>query len=87
MDIGAHRSVNYNDPDWPDQVAAAIGGDGFDLILDGQAGKYTQMEMDLLAPDGRLVLIASHLGEFASEVVLILKTWRERRDSNPRPPA
>ena len=38
MDIGAHRSVNYNDPDWPDQVAAAIGGAGFDLILDGQAG-------------------------------------------------
>jgi NADPH:quinone reductase len=88
-EIGAHRSVNYNDPDWPDQVAAATGGDGMDVILDGQAGKYTQIEMDLLAPDGRLVLIASHSGEFAE--VNVRKIVRRRltltgSTLRPRPP-
>src|SRR5690606_31432815 len=34
-----------------------------DIILDGQAGPYTQKQLDLLAFDGRPLLIASHLGE------------------------
>jgi NADPH:quinone reductase len=38
---------------------------GVDVILDPQAGPYTDRELQLLAFDGRLVLIASHLGERA----------------------
>ena len=40
-------------------------GQGINVILDSQAGPYTNLELELLATDGRLVLIASHLGERA----------------------
>lgn len=65
LDFGASHAVNYRDPDWTEQVRAATGGVGVDVILDGQAGPYTQPELDLLKSDGRLVLIASHLGKQA----------------------
>lgn len=64
-DFGASDAIDYRDPDWTEQVRNATDGDGVDVILDGQAGPYTQPELDLLKPDGRLVLIASHLGKTA----------------------
>ncbi|MGX9961822.1 NAD(P)H-quinone oxidoreductase [Roseomonas sp. F4] len=60
LEYGAHHVVDYRDADWPEQVRALTGGAGVDVILDGQGGDYTPLEMALLAPDGRLVLIASH---------------------------
>lgn len=63
--LGARAAVDYHDADWPDQVKAAAGGKGMDVVLDGQAGPYTQKQLDLLDFDGRLVLIASHLAEFS----------------------
>lgn len=62
-ELGVKIAVDYHDADWPEQIRAAAGGGGMDIILDGQAGPYTQKQLDLLAFDGRLVLIASHLGE------------------------
>jgi len=61
--LGVAGVVDYHDSDWPAQIRAASGGKGMDIILDGQAGPYTQMQLDLLDFDGRLVLLASHLGE------------------------
>lgn len=63
--LGVKAAVDYHDDDWPEQVRAAASGNGMDIILDGQAGPYTQKQLDLLAYDGRLVLIASHLGEIS----------------------
>jgi len=63
--FGAAHAVDYRNPDWIDRVRDATEGRGVDVILDGQAGPYTQPELDLLKPDGRLVLIASHLGKIA----------------------
>jgi putative PIG3 family NAD(P)H quinone oxidoreductase len=59
-EMGADAVVDYRDADWPEQVRASTGGRGVDVILDGQGGDYTPVELGLLAPDGRLVLIASH---------------------------
>lgn len=61
--LGVKAAVDYHAADWPEQVRAAAGGSGMDVILDGQAGPYTQKQLDLLDYDGRLVLIASHLAE------------------------
>ena len=36
-----------------------------DVALDAQAGSYVQQQLDLMAPDGRLVFIASHQGATA----------------------
>ena len=58
-DLGAAAAVDYRADDWTGQVRAATGS-GIDVILDAQAGKTVQAHLDLLAFDGRLVLIASH---------------------------
>jgi NADPH2:quinone reductase len=63
-EIGA-EAVNYKTTDWAAEVRALTGGRGVDVVLDGQAGPYTDRELDLLAEDGRVVLIASHLGATA----------------------
>jgi NADPH2:quinone reductase len=57
---GAHAFVNYKDADWTQQALAFTGGQGLDVILDGQAGDYVQREIDILAVGGRLVLMATH---------------------------
>lgn len=63
--LGVKAAVDYHDADWPEQIRAAAGGKGMDVVLDGQAGPYTQKQLDLLDFDGRLVLIASHLAEIS----------------------
>lgn len=64
LETGAQAAFDYRG-DWPAQVRAFTGGQGVDVILDAQAGDYTQRQLDLLNPDGRLVFIASHLGPTA----------------------
>ncbi|WP_417433099.1 NAD(P)H-quinone oxidoreductase [Hoeflea sp.] len=64
-DLGCAYAVDYHGA-WDDELRKQLGDRGIDLILDGQAGPYTQRELDLLAFDGRLVLIASHLGAEAN---------------------
>jgi NADPH2:quinone reductase len=63
-DLGAEIALDYRS-DWVQPLLAATDGRGVDVILDAQAGPYTDRELQLLAFDGRLVLIASHLGERA----------------------
>lgn len=63
-DIGAHTAISYKGP-WDDEVRQSTGGAGVDVVLDAQAGDYTQRQLDLLKPDGRLVFIASHFGPTA----------------------
>lgn len=63
-EIGADITVSYRG-DWVADIVAAIGAEKVDVALDGQAGPYTEKQLQLLASDGRVVLIASHLGEMA----------------------
>jgi putative PIG3 family NAD(P)H quinone oxidoreductase len=63
-DLGAEIALDYRS-DWVQLLLAATDDRGVDVILDAQAGPYTDRELQLLAFDGRLVLIASHLGERA----------------------
>jgi NADPH:quinone reductase len=64
LEAGAHHAIDYRG-DWERDVISATDGRGVDVVLDAQAGGYTQKQLDLLKPDGRLVFIASHLGETA----------------------
>lgn len=64
-DFGAHAAIDYRDPAFAEKVREAAGERGVDIILDAQAGATVQPHLDLLAPDGRLVLIASHLSPTA----------------------
>jgi NADPH2:quinone reductase len=52
--LGADRAINYRSEDWQ-----AIATDfGVDVVLDMVAGPYMQKNIDLLARDGRYVIIA-----------------------------
>jgi NADPH2:quinone reductase len=64
LEIGADLAVDYR-ADWVAAIEAAIGKEKVDVVLDAQAGPYTEKQLQLLAPDGRVVLIASHLGQMA----------------------
>lgn len=56
--LGADHAINYKTQDFVRQVAELTGGRGVDVILDMVAGPYVARELDCLAEDGRLVIIA-----------------------------
>ncbi len=58
IDLGANHAFNYREEDWAARAREVTGGAGPDVILDMVAGDYTQQNLDLLARDGRLVVIA-----------------------------
>ena len=63
-EIGVDHAFGYRG-DWAAEIVAAVGPEAVDVVLDAQAGPYTERQLALLAPDGRVVLIASHLGATA----------------------
>lgn len=67
--LGAARGINYRREDFGAVVREATGGRGVDVILDMVGGDYLPREIDCLADDGRLVLIAT-LGGARAEVNL-----------------
>jgi NADPH:quinone reductase len=56
--LGA-KAINYRTEDFVDRVNTWTDGRGADVILDMVAGDYVTRELDALAPDGRLVIIAT----------------------------
>lgn len=56
--LGARLAINYREEDWVAAVRTATDGAGPDVILDMVAGNYMQKNIDLLARDGRYVIIA-----------------------------
>ncbi|PZW48614.1 putative PIG3 family NAD(P)H quinone oxidoreductase [Humitalea rosea] len=90
LEYGAHHGVDYREADWPEQVRALTLGAGVDVILDSQGGDYTPLEMGLLAPDGRLVLIGSHRApkaEISTREVYIRRLTLTGSTLRSRPPA
>ncbi|MFZ6799807.1 NAD(P)H-quinone oxidoreductase [Undibacterium sp. Di24W] len=57
-ELGALRAINYRTEDFLEVVRAETAGKGVDVILDMVAGKYLARNIDSLADDGRLVVIA-----------------------------
>lgn len=56
--LGAERGINYRTEDFVGVVKALTQGRGVDVILDMVAGDYVAREINCLADDGRLGLIA-----------------------------
>jgi NADPH2:quinone reductase len=89
LETGAHAAIDYRTSDWPAEVMRLTEGHGLDVVLDGQAGPYTERELALLREDGRVVLLASHLG--ATAEVNVRNIVRRRltltgSTLRPRPP-
>ena len=56
--LGAERGINYRNEDFAAVVKELTNNKGVDVILDMVAGDYVAREVDCLADDGRLVIIA-----------------------------
>jgi NADPH2:quinone reductase len=57
-ELGAERAINYRDEDFVAVVKELTGGKGVDVILDMVAGDYLGREINCLADDGRIAIIA-----------------------------
>jgi putative PIG3 family NAD(P)H quinone oxidoreductase len=56
--LGADHAVNYRTQDFVAETKRLTGGKGADVVLDMVAGDYIGRELECLADDGRLALIA-----------------------------
>jgi len=56
--LGAHHAINYKTQDFAAEVQRITAGKGVDVVLDMVAGNYVAREVECLADDGRLVIIA-----------------------------
>lgn len=56
--LGAVRGINYKTEDFVAVVKELTGGKGVDVVLDMVGGDYVAREVDCLADDGRIALIA-----------------------------
>ncbi len=56
--LGAERGINYRTEDFVEVVKSLTGGKGANVIIDMVAGDYVNREINCLADDGRLVVIA-----------------------------
>ncbi len=74
--LGAVRAVNYREEDFVSVVKQVTDGRGVDVILDMVGGSYMSRNLESLARDGRLVLIA-FLGGATAEVDFrpLLQRW------------
>ena len=68
--LGAEAAFSYREGPWAPGVLAATGGRGVDVILDPVGGPYWEQNLEVLATDGRLVLIAAMGGGTVREVRL-----------------
>jgi putative PIG3 family NAD(P)H quinone oxidoreductase len=56
--IGADHAINYRRQDFVAETRRLTGGRGADVVLDMVAGEYLGREVECLAEDGRLAIIA-----------------------------
>lgn len=58
IELGASHAINYKTQDFVAEVQQITNGRGVDVVLDMVAGDYVAREVECLAEDGRLVIIA-----------------------------
>ncbi|WP_167043632.1 NAD(P)H-quinone oxidoreductase [Salinibacterium sp. ZJ454] len=64
--LGADILIDYRSDDFVERVLEATDGRGADVILDIIGGPYIARDIDALATDGRILIIANQSGEQAS---------------------
>ena len=88
--LGADHAINYKHQDFVEEVKQLTDGQGVDVILDMVAGSYVAREIECLAEDGRLVIIAVQGGveaQFDAGLVLRRRLTITGSTLRPRPVA
>ena len=86
--LGADHAINYKTKDFVAEVKRLTDGAGVNVVLDMVAGGYVAREIECLAEDGRLVLIAVQGGvksEFNAGLVLRKRLTVTGSTLRPRP--
>ncbi|MBM6623141.1 NAD(P)H-quinone oxidoreductase [Micrococcaceae bacterium RIT802] len=76
--FGAVEGINYRDEDFVERMRQISGDHGADVVLDIMGAKYLGQNVDVLAKDGRLVIIALQGGAKAELNLAKLMTRRLR---------
>jgi NADPH2:quinone reductase len=90
LQLGADHAINYKTQDFVAEVLRITAGEGVDVILDMVAGSYVAREVQSLAADGRLVIIAVQGGvkaELDAGLVLRKRLTITGSTLRPRPVA
>jgi putative PIG3 family NAD(P)H quinone oxidoreductase len=77
-DFGAEEAVNYRQRDFVQAVQQFTEGRGVDVVLDMVGGAYLARNLDALAPEGRLSVIATQRGRTGELDIGKLMTKRAR---------
>ena len=88
--LGAHHAINYKTQDFVEEAKRITAGKGVDVVLDMVAGDYVVREVECLAEDGRLVIIAVQGGvksAFNAGLVLRRRLTITGSTLRPRPVA
>ncbi|WGT61924.1 NAD(P)H-quinone oxidoreductase [Variovorax paradoxus] len=88
--LGADHAINYRTSDFAEEAKRLTGGKGVDVILDMVAGDYVAREIECMAEDGRLVIIAVQGGvksDFNAGLVLRKRLVITGSTLRPRPVA
>jgi NADPH2:quinone reductase len=88
LKLGADHAINYKTQDFKDEVKRLTDGKGVDVILDMVGGSYVAREVESLAEDGRIVIIAVQGGiksEFNAGLVLRRRLTITGSTLRPRP--
>lgn len=86
--LGADHAINYKTKDFVAEVKRLTDGAGVNVVLDMVAGGYVAREIECLAEDGRLVIIAVQGGvksEFNAGLVLRKRLTVTGSTLRPRP--
>jgi putative PIG3 family NAD(P)H quinone oxidoreductase len=75
-DLGADLAIDYKRADFVSEIERATSGRGVDVILDIVGGDYIPRDLQALAPDGRIVCLATPHGRSTQ---LDLATLLQRR--------
>lgn len=90
LSLGADHAINYKTQDFSAVARELTDGRGVNLVLDMVAGSYVAREVECLAEDGRLVIIAVQGGvkaEFNAGLVLRRRLHITGSTLRPRPVA
>jgi len=74
--LGARRAIDYKTEDFVGEIAAATGGHGVDVVFDMVGGSYVPRNLQVLATEGRLVMIATQGG--AKGEIDVLRIMQQR---------
>ncbi|KAB2876962.1 MAG: NAD(P)H-quinone oxidoreductase [Burkholderiaceae bacterium] len=88
LQIGADAAINYKEQDFVEEVKRLTEGRGVDVVLDMVAGPYIARDVQCLAEDGRIVIIAVQGGvksEFNAGDVLRRRLTITGSTLRPRP--